>query len=908
MPLEPRSRLASYEIISLLGRGGMGEVYRARDLKLNRDVAIKVLPEHLSQDADRLGRLRREAQVVAGLSHPNIAHIYGLEDSNGVPALVLELVEGPTLADRIAGGPLPIPEALAVAGQIADALEAAHERGVIHRDLKPANIKLTANGGVKVLDFGLAKAIAGDGSGLDPTLVTVEATREGIVIGTAAYMSPEQARGQALDRRTDIWSFGCVLFEMLSGQRPFAGATLSDTLASVLTREPDWTALPSSVPASITRLLHRCLEKDLKRRLRDLGDARLEIDDALRTPPAVEDSVTVPPRVTRRTAISAVAGAAVGAAAMAGAAVRFPSRRLGSDVMRFSVALPAGNFATSSFLSRLAISPDGTHIACNALLASQRNMERGGTGRLGVLIRSIRELEWKPLSEGPAVGSPFFSPDGRWVGIVAAAEGGRLRKLALAGGAPATLTTFANSQPSGASWAADDFIYFVSSTPGGIVRVSGQGGETVEVRKLDSANGERIVANPHAFPGGIVFTVATNNSESYDDASIAVFSPATGRGKTLIEGGCYPRYSPSGHIVYARDGSLFAVPFDAGSQSATGQPIKVLDGVMMSRNSGVANFDISANGTLVYIQGQADGGVRTLHWVDRAGKSEPLPLPARSYLHPRISPEGRRLAIEVEGSSHDVYVYDFATGVLTNFTNDGISHWPIWSPDGSRIGYRSGPMGRFRLFQMAADRSAPPVRLDTPGISSSTGSYGPDGRVMVYTDTTYGTPTKVMVTTLDNSSSPIPLDDTSFFQGSPKFSPNGRWLAYCTNESGRPEVYVKEFPNGAKIQISNDGGNDPVWRRDGRELFYRNADRMIAVPVSAGDRFDAGRPQELWRGPYSHGMSSSCGAPGLSSSNYDVSPDGQRFLMIQDEDVDKTSSSTLVVVVGFGHDLATRRT
>src|SRR5688500_4812299 len=344
MPLEPRSRLGSYEIVSFLGRGGMGEVYRARDLKLNRDVAIKVLPDQLSQDSERLGRLRREAQVVAALNHPNIAQIYGVEDSNGVPALVLELVEGPTLADRIGDGPLPIPEALEIASQIADALEAAHERGVIHRDLKPANIKLTANGIAKVLDFGLAKPGVGGSAGLDPALVTVEATREGTVAGTAAYMSPEQARGQAVDRRTDVWSFGCVVFEMLSGQRAFTGATLSDTLASVLTSEPRWDALPASLSTTVVRLLRRCLEKDLRRRLRDLGDARLEIDDARQSPQAAETAVAIPARVTRRTAIGAVAGAAVGAATMAGVASRFPGSRLNSEVMRFTVALPAGNF------------------------------------------------------------------------------------------------------------------------------------------------------------------------------------------------------------------------------------------------------------------------------------------------------------------------------------------------------------------------------------------------------------------------------------------------------------------------------------------------------------------------------------------------------------------------------------
>ena len=908
MALDPRTRLGSYEIVSLLGRGGMGEVYRARDLKLNREVAIKVLPDDLARDPDRLARLRREAQVLGALSHSNIAHIYGLEDSTGVPALVLELVEGPTLAERLAAGPLPVREALSTAGEIAAGLEAAHEKGVIHRDLKPANIKLTAGGAVKVLDFGLAKAVAGAADGHEASTVTVDATREGTVLGTAAYMSPEQARGQTVDRRTDIWAFGCVLFETLTGRRAFDGATVSDTLASVLTREPDWAVLPEAVPPGITRLLRRCLDKDLKRRQRDLGDARLEIDDALQQSSGALSMSASPTRVTRRTAIAAVGGAAAGVAAMAGISFRLPPRRATAEVMRFSIPLPDGYAVSSSFLKRVALSPDGNRIACNAVLVRNISAERTSASRANMLIRSIRELEWKPLGEGITPGSPFFSPDGEWVGIVGAIEGQRLRKYALSGGAPVTIAAFPNSQPHGATWGPDDVVYYVGSIPGGIMRVSGQGGEPVEVRRVDPAAGERTLATPHSFPGGVLFAVATNDSESYDDASIAVFSPSTGRSKVLVEGGCFPRYSPSGHVLYTRAGALFAVPFDARTLDVTGQPVRILDGVMMSRNTGVANYDVSASGTLLYVPGQADGGARTLHWVDRSGTAEKLPLPSRSYLHPRLSPDGRRLAIEVEGSSHDVFVYDFATAVLTNFTNDGVSHWPIWSPDGQRIGYRSGTMGQFRLFQMAADRSGRAERFDTPGISASTGSYDPTGRAMVYTDITYGKLPKVMVTALDGSAQPAPLDDTSFSQGSPKFSPNGRWLAYCTNESGRPQVYVKEFPNGAKTQISNDGGNDPVWRRDGRELFYRNGDRMMAVPVSAGDRFDHGRAHDLWRGPYSHGMSSSCAAPGLSSSNYDVSADGQRFLMIQDEDVNTTSSDTMVLVIGFANELAARFT
>jgi eukaryotic-like serine/threonine-protein kinase len=906
MALESGSRLGSYEVLTLLGRGGMGEVYRARDLKLNREVAIKVLPDHLARDTERLARLHREAQVLAALNHPHIAQIHGLEDSRGVPALVLELVEGPTLADRMTAGPLQLREALVIARQIAEALEAAHDKGVIHRDLKPANVKLTPTGAVKVLDFGLAKALSTDAPATDLSLVTMEATQHGIVLGTAAYMSPEQARGQSVDRRADVWAFGCVLFEMLASRRAFRGDTLSDTLASVLTSEPDWTAVPSTVGASVIRLLRRCLEKDLKRRLRDIGDARLEIEDALEAP-AREDATAVNDRgVSRRTAISALAGAAAGAAAMG--VFTLASRRTagGRDLVRFSIALPTGYLLTSSFLSRVALSADGTHIACNAILPNRSTVERG-VSNAAMLIRSIRELDWKPLGEGVSPGSPFFSPDGQWVAVVGAIEGQRLRKYPLKGGAPAIIMTFPDSQPSGGSWASNDVVYFVSSTPGGIVRVSGQGGDPVEVCAIDFAKGERTHRTPHALPGGraVLFAVATSESESYDDASIAVFATDTGQRKVLVEGGLYPRYSPSGHVVYGRNGTLFAVPFDPDRLEVTGQPSAVLEGVMMSRNTGVANFDISGSGDLLYVPGKADGGARTLYWVDRSGNSEKLPLPPRSYLHPRISPDGRRLAIEVEGSSHDVFVYDFTSGVLTNFTADGISHWPIWSPDGKRIGYRSGPMGKFQLYQMPWDRSGRAERLETKTMSASSESYDPTGRAIAYTDITYGgRPDRVMVTSLDGSLQPQPLDDTNFAQGSAKFSPDGRWLAYCTNESGRPQVYVKGFPTGAKIQISIDGGNDPVWRRDGRELFYRNADRMMAVPISLGDTFDAGRPEELWRGPYSHGMSSSCGAPGLSSSNYDVTPDGQRFLMIQDEDVTTTSSDRVVLVLGFAQELA----
>ena len=843
--------------------------------------------------------------MLATLNHPHIAHIHGLEDSSGVPALVLELVEGPTLEDRVAQRPLSVREALDTARQIADAIEAAHEKGVIHRDLKPANVKFTADGSAKVLDFGLAKAVEGDSQLGDASLTTTAGTQAGVVLGTAAYMSPEQARGQVVDRRTDVWAFGCILFEMLAGRRPFGGETLSDTLASVLTREPDWDALPAETPGSVLRLLRRCLEKDPKRRLRDVGDARLELEDVLASPSRIE-SAPAPARVSRRTAIGTLAGAAAGAAATATGV--FVMTRGGDglprDVMRFAIPLDTGDTIVSSFLNRVALSPDGSLIACNVARAAVSLTTRPGAPTGAVVLRSLRELTWKTPVE--VAGSPFFSPDGRWLGLLQAFAQ-RLSKLALSGGAAITLSTFADSQPGGATWASDGTVYFVSSTPGGIVRVSGEGGQPVEFCALDFANGERTHRSPHALPNGrgVLFAVAMSEAESYDDAAIAVVSTRTGQRRVLVEGGFYPRYSPSGHVVYGRNGSLLAVPFDQDRLEVTGPPFTVLEGVMMSRNTGVANFDVAANGDLLYVPGKADGGARTLHLVDRSGQAEQLPLPPWSYLHPRISPDGRKLAIEVEGSSHDVFVYDFTSDVLTNITLDGISHWPIWSPDGQRIGYRSGPMGRFQLWQVAADRSRPAERLAVDVTSATAESYHPDGRAIAYTDTTYGKPVKIAVMSLDGDPRPQPLDEAGFAQGSPKFSPDGRSLAYCTNESGRPQVYVKAFPGpGAKIQVSNDGGTDPVWRRDGRELFYRNGDRMMAVAVSGGNVF--GRPQELWRGAYSPGMSTSCGAPGLTSSNYDVTPDGQRFLMIRDEDDLATASSTIVLVVGFAREMRGR--
>jgi serine/threonine-protein kinase len=703
-------------------------------------------------------------------------------------------------------------------------------------------------------------------------------------------MSPEQARGRPVDKRTDIWAFGCVLFEMLSSRRPFAGDTLSDTIAGILTREPDWNYLPVDLPTNISALMRRCLEKDIKRRLRDIGDARIELDDAKGAP---ADHITrgQPAAVTRRMAIAALAGAAAGAAATGAFTIGGFRTASPRQLTRFALAMPEGEVHMASFNGRLGISRNGRLLAYNTSPAPTR-----------LYIRSLDDLEAKLIKEATGGFAPFFSPDDRSIGFIAPPLG--IRRAALSGGAPQTVCSL---QPGfgGATWADDDTMYFVAETPGGLLRVTSSGGQPTELLPIDAASGDFMFKFPHALPGGkaVLLTVAAASIDSFDDASIVAVSVDSRKRKVLMEGGTYPRYA-AGHLLYCRNGALLAVRFDPDRLEVTGQPFTAMDGILMSRNTGQANFDVADTGDLVFVPGQAEGGARSLVWVDREGKAERVPLPTQSYLHPRLSPDGHKLAIEIEGSSHDIYVYDFATGVLSNISTDGISHWPVWSADGRDIGYRSGPMGRFQLWQVPADRSRAPQQVHASGFSQSAGSYSPDGRAIAYTATGESGPPKVSIVSLQGDGTPRPLDDTKYAQGSPKFSPDGRWLAYCSNESGKPQVYVQALPGpGAKIQVSNDGGTDPVWRRSGGELFYRNGDGMMVVSVTTSPSFTSSRPRELWKGHYSHGMSSSCGPAGPTSSNYDVTADGERFLMVKDDDQDSAVSRQIVVVLGWAEEL-----
>jgi serine/threonine protein kinase/Tol biopolymer transport system component len=905
-------RLSEYELIARIGAGGMGEVYRARDVKLGRDVAVKVLPARMANDTDRIARFKREAQILATLNHPHIAAIYALEESEDVVALILELVDGATLADRIHRR-LGIRDALTIACQMAEALEAAHAKGIVHRDLKPANIKAPDGGTVKVLDFGLAKALDEETPRYRSQLATIGATQDGVIVGTAAYMSPEQARGLAVDKRTDVWAFGCVMYEMLAGRRAFEGDTVTDCLAAVLGRDPDWVALAPLAPPSVVALIKRCLEKDAQRRLSDIGDARRALEDVLA---ASTPSVGPRPPEGSKPRVPVLAYAAsIAGVLIAGAVGVRAVRQMTLTASRMDVRLPADEFIPSTHSSELAFSGDGTLIAYASSKrmagmpqmgsASEGTVDSDRTGDVSgtamptmamteqIYVRALGQGAARPL--GGALGSgPFFSPDGKWLGFWHAPTG-TLRKVAITGGAPVKICD-AVSGIAGAAWGPDDTIVFAWFD---LFRVPASGGSPTLLLKVDEGRGERFLGHPSFLPSGkaILFTVGMADSYSYDDADIGVLSLETGKKRILVQGGTSPHYAPSGHLVYARGGTLFAVPFDVDKLEVSGQPFPVANDVFMSANTGMAAFSISRTGNLVYAAGPEERGTRVPVWVDRNGRKSPLPIKPQSYLHPRLSPDGRQLAIEVEGASHDIFTYDFARGgEPTKMSFDGASHWPSWTPDGRRLTFRSWKTGTMTMWWMPADRSGEPELLTNIGSMQSPESWSPDGTTLAFTqmsDPQVGS--DIYTLSLGGDRKPRALIHTKFSEGSPKFSPNGAWLAYSTNESGQPEVWAMAYPAGERIHISTNGGTDPLWRHDGRQLFYRLGDQMMVVDISYDPSLQASRPRVLWRGNYLAGAGSSCGMAGPTSANYDVTPDGERFLMI--EDASPTAESERLRVV-----------
>ena len=889
MPLTPGTRLGPYEVISAIGAGGMGEVYRATDTKLKRQVAIKTLPATLAGDHDRLARFQREAEVLASLNHPNIAQIHGVEESGGTIAIVMELVEGDDLSQRIARGPIPLHEALPIARQIAEALAAAHEQHVIHRDLKPANVKVRPDGAVKVLDFGLAKALEPTHVASDlansPTLTSPAMTQAGFILGTAAYMAPEQAKGKPVDKRADVWAFGVVLYEMLTGQRLFKGGDVSEVLASVLTRQPDWTMLPADTPALVRRLLRRCLEKDRTRRLADMSSARLDIDDALSgsdadAPAAVSTSRTRE-RLAWASSLLLVGLTAVAVAVWATRRVPIP---LETTRTILSVA-PAGETVGTNPLEQrvggarptrtaVALSPDGKTLVFGAIW--------GGSQQL--YARAMDQLGATPMSGTSGGSSPFFSPDGQWVGFGA---GGELRKVPLGGGPAVTLCKAAALF--GASWGDDGTIVFATHRNGGLWRVSASGG-TPEALTTPSPD-EYSHRLPHMLPGGrtVLFTVL-KGPNLWDDTQIVVRSLDTNQQTVLITGGSDGRYVSTGHLVYVRLGTLMAVPFDPGRLTVAGGAIGVIDGVMQAANRGgnymantlAGHFTVSATGALVYLTGGTVApGNRSLAWVDRHGTSQALKAPPRPYAFPQLSPDGQRLSITTVGPNQ-VWSFDIARGALSPITVDGESAHGVFAPDGKRIVFRAGA-GEGNLYWKAADGSGAVERLTTSTRSQTPASWSPDGTTLAFVEEGDAKGLEffqfdIWVLSMGDRKTRAVIQ-TAANEMTPEFSPDGRWLAYVSNESGRHEVYVQPYPGpGARHLISTGGGEQPAWSRDGRELFYvqgggyapGGVPTLMAVKVATAPAFVAGTPEAVFENPY---LASGWGR------SYDVAPDGRRFLL-----------------------------
>jgi serine/threonine protein kinase/Tol biopolymer transport system component len=874
MALSPGTRLGPYEILCALGAGGMGEVYRARDTKLNRDIAIKVLPDLFASDHERLARFQREAQVLASLNHPNIAHIYGLEESTGVRALVMELVEGPTLADRIVHGPIPLAEALPMAKQIAEALEAAHEKGIIHRDLKPANIKVREDGTIKVLDFGLAKALDPTASSRSdamdsPTMSA--ATLHGVILGTAAYMSPEQASGKSADERVDIWAFAVVLFEMLTGRRPFEGDNISITLASVMMKDPDWGALPAATPSGLRRLLTRCLKKEPKRRLQAIADARIEIEELLSGAPeeAVGTAISLRPPHWRRALPWAVAA---GALVVAGALLVLwaPWRRVSpSAPLRLNAELSPDVSLTIGFGEAAIPSPDGALVAFVG--------QKGGAGSPQLYIRRLNQLQATPLSDTDGADSPFFSPDGQWIAFFA---GGTLKKIAATGGAAVTLCAAPNGR--GGAWGEDGRIVFSPDAVPGVrlLRVSSAGGTPEPLTSL--ADGEVTQRWPQLLPGDkAVLYTGSSNIGDFSEANLVVQALPMGTRKIVQRGAYHGRYLMSGHLVYIHDGTLFAAPFDLERLEVKGPPVPALEGVTSNFATAGAQFSVSANGTLVYLPGQSINKGVPINWLDRDGKTTPLRAVPANWHDLLLASDGRRLALQIVDGTVDIWVYEWARDRLTRLTFDPSTYKPVWTPDDRRIAFGSTGADKStrNLYWKLADGTGVEQRLTESNNTQSPASWHPSGKFLAFEEQTEQSSWDLMILPLegDNASGwkpgrPTVFLNTPFAEHEPMFSPDGRWLAYSSNETGRSEVYVRPFPGpGGKWQISTAGGAFPTWSRTKHELFYGNNGQIMVAPYEVeGDSFRAEQPR-LW----SNGRYMVNGAMRM----FDLHPDGERFAL-----------------------------
>jgi serine/threonine-protein kinase len=880
MSLTAGTRIGPYEIVSALGAGGMGEVFRARDTKLNRDVAIKVLPDNVAADSERLARFEREAQTLAAVNHSRIAQIYGVielgtatERDPGTVALVMEFVAGEDLAQRLTRGPIPLDDAVTIARQIAEGLEAAHERGIVHRDLKPANVKVTPDGSVKLLDFGLAKAAVSETSSLpatsnSPTFTSpVNVTQAGSLLGTAPYLAPEQVRGKPADRRADIWAFGCVLFEMLAGQPPFRGESMADVLGAIVRDQPRLDDLPASTPQSIRTLLSRCLTKDPARRLRDIGEARIALEDQMTGATdaghvATQVVATRPPRALRWLAITS----GVLALLLAIAAVRLwrtgpaPSA---APIVRFDVLPPAKASLRLDLRPVLALSPDGSTLAYAATI--------DGIPRLYIRARDSVESRALPGTEGGSM--PTFSPDGKWIAFFA---DGKIKKVALDGPS----VTVANAPDvRGIAWLDDHTLIFPPAAASALVSMSADGGETRPVSTL--APTERTHRWPDVLPGGkaVIFTVGSPGSpDNYDDATIQAVILATGERRLVWRGAAMARYSRSGHLILSRGPSLYAVPFDPERLTTTATPTQVVPAVERDVTTGAAHFASAVDGTLAIVPGSIQSGLFRLVWVDKQGATQPIDLPPAMYHEFRISPDGTRVALlNGPSGSGDIWIYDFVRHTNTRLTFTASSAAPVWSADGKTIFYTSiDPSGRAStVYRKPVDGSREADAIATAGGRSYLAWLSNDGSdaVLDFVNPGPGMADVVRMPLRPQAQmSPLVADAADTYGAA--VSPDGRWVAYHSDESGRSEIYVRDLtPSGGRWQVSTSGGEEPHWSKDGRELYFRSENRMMVAPVDSHTSFQAGMPRLLFEGVYN-----------LRSDtlrSYDVDPATGRFLMIR---------------------------
>jgi len=901
-----------YRITDEIGRGGMGVVYEAEDTKLARKVAIKVLPEEFTSDPERLARFEREARVLASFNHPNIAAIYGVEEADGKRFLVLELVEGETLAERLSRGTLSLEETLEVCRQITEGLEGAHEQGIIHRDLKPSNVKITPERKVKILDFGLAKAFHDHISEVDisksPT-ITADMTEPGVILGTAAYMSPEQATGRPLDKRADIWAFGCILFECLTGKRPFLGDTVTESIAAILRGEPDWNSLPAGTPGNVQAVLRRCLQKDPRDRLRDIGDARLEIEAPVAYPSEAMAARRRPSLLwlVAATAVALLAGILIGPAIM-----RYirpatsPSVSVVTSTIKVEPGLRLDGMHSDDQMGRpcltaIALSSDGRFIVYSGIEEIP-----GPQAKPRLFLRKMDQSEAEPIAGTEGGIHPFLSPDNRWVGF---SVDGKLKKVPVEGGVPTTLCEISGWNP-GANWGGDNTIVFTSKglSPG-LVRISAEGGIPETLTKPDPKREEAVHSHPCWLPNGkaVVFTTMRHYWDRHP--WLALLRLDTHEWHVLLQDAADARYVPTGHLVFLRQGTLMAVRFDPARLEVIGQPVALVENVMQAfsgidwYNTCAGQFGISDNGSLIY----AAGGVvpdenRSLVWVDQKGEEQPVTHLQFPFFAPRLSPDGQRIAYVTWGRENQVRVYDLGTGTNSQLTGEGVASYLIWSPDGKRLLFSWHKSLAMNLYWQPHDGSSPMERLTTSEYHQEAGSWSPDGQTVALVEWPPDAGPDIAMFDI-RSRRVTPFLNSQFWEGYPEFSPDGRWIAYTSDETKRMEVYVRPFPGpGPKLQVSNEGGSQPLWARNGRQLFYRvrpgkpTQDQVWVVDVRTDGGFATSKPRLLFEKP---GYS----AAGIAARDYDLSIDSRRFLMVKLDQRKPTPVTEMILVQNWFEEL-----